>query len=228
MNLLQELLYISNTGLTLQEAEDLKKGGPLELKDVIEHFPGKYAKVMKVLWGTHRLVYKGQPFFTGKESTMEHTSADIGPAYRGVMKAAEKELKKMTVPIDVLVPGTDETEELDFKFTDDCQECYLGYDPKTDKLWVGYDCWVDYEGTWNKWSEQFDDDDKKIEKGLDKSWKELNSHGMMGALFELTSTDGKQYKAEEYDGNFEFRGFYNGIYRTSDFKRLKLVDLRLD
>jgi len=238
MKLLQELLELPQQ-LVEAAAAEITKHGPVEIKDVIAHFPSKYKKVLQVLWGTHRLTYKGQQLFTGRESSMDDTAADLGPVYMGAIHAAEKAMKKMTVPVDIQgmpdVLLNDENvrrkhgnleSEIESEI-DESQECYLGYDPKHDQLYIGFDCWLNDEA-YNEFANQFDDSNPEIEKALNKVWKEFNEKKFQGELFKLTSSDGKNFKAEEDDSVSGPGGFYKAVYKSPGFKRLGLVDLRLD
>ena len=216
MKLLQELLELPNQ-LLEAELDDIKSSGAVEIKDLIKAYPNNYKKHLEKLWGTEFLTYKGQKLFSGGH--------DIGPVYDGAIKASEAAMKKVRIPLEILDEEGNDT-EIDCNI-DGSQECYLGYKESSDQLYIGYDCWLDEE-SWNEWARVFDDSDPKIEKGLDKSWKDFNKKTFIGMLFELTTTNGKTFKAEEDDSQDSRKGFYQGTYNGHNFKRLKLIDLRLD
>ena len=208
--LLDELLSIIDSK-SLQEAKNVE---PLEVKDAVK----KSTKRLDL----QNLTYKGQSFFT---------SSGFGPVYSGAIKAAEDLIKKIKIPLDVIRPDDGSTEELDFKLEVNPQECYLGYSPASDDLYIGFDCVIDVSETWDKWcdDEGFDDSDRKIEIGLNKSWKEISKKTAFGILLKLKTTDGKTFKAEDIDSvDGVGGGFYRTCYKSPAFKRLKLVDLRLD
>ena len=59
----------------------LESDAPVEIHDLVKNFPTTHKKALQKLWGGKRLVYKDKTLF-------DHE--DIGPAYRGAIKAAEK------------------------------------------------------------------------------------------------------------------------------------------
>lgn len=219
MKLLKELLELPET-LLEAAIDDIKKAAkPVELSAIVKL--KDYKNIIKKLWGSEFIAYKGQPFFKDKNS------ANYGPAYEGLLKAAEKEFKHIEMdPIYVEDPKGKESEINNIKFQDGPQEVYLGYDPKSDKLYVGYDANADIDAAFSKWSDKFDDEDPAVEKSLDKTWREIQNQDFQGVLFELDTKNGKNFSADVTD--IEKRGFYKGIYKSPMFKHKKLIDLRLD
>jgi len=141
-----------------------------ELKDICAK--RGYAKVIQKVWGDDdALTYNGKALFANN---------DLGPAYKGAIKAAEKKLEKKN----------------DYNSS---QECYLGYQPSQDLLYIGFDVWT----------ENSDQDESEF----------------LGILYELTG-DGYSFTAREVA--YVTGGFYKGVYRSKDFKDLALIDLRLD
>ena len=201
--------------------------GPVELKDIVKAFPSKASKAIDKLWGGPRLVYHGMQFFDGD---------GLGLAYEKAEEAAKAEMDDHEVELSFHVGGTDELDMDDYNFTtkvEDAQECYLGYDPKHDVLYIGYDAWLDENDFNEKWDDEFkkatgkvfDMDDEEHQKVFDSAWEEWKKMGGYGMLFRLTPR-GKAFSADvvlEDAG-----GFYRGIYRGPAFKRLGLIDVRLD
>lgn len=224
MKLLQELLELPET-LFEAAIEDIKTAAkPIELSALVKLKDHK--KIINKLWGTKYLAYKGQTFFTS-ESIVGGGGSTFGPAYNGAIKAAEKEFKQIELdPIEVQNPKGKRNEIDNIKFENNFQEVYLGYDPKSDKLYIGYDAWADLDAAFTKWSNKFDDEDPEVEKVLDKVWKEIKDQDFQGVLFELETKNGKTFSADVDD--IEERGFYKGIYKSPMFKHKNLIDLRLD
>lgn len=217
--LIQELLVI----LAEEEAK------PIELKDIYAAQKGKTEKAIDKLWGTDKLMYKGQLFFKG-------TDHDFGPVYEGAFKAAEKVFKKFNTELVF----RHESKEVEVELGDrDSQEVYLGWSPTEDKLYMGFDAWLQDE-TNNGINNAFDDmyheatgdkyDPDSKDTKYHKAWKEFSDSNLfLGILVELTTTDGKKFTADIVES--VGKGFYSGIYNSknnSEFKRLKLIDLRLD
>lgn len=243
METLRSLLFLTEA--------DLPKDGPVALEDLVKYFPSKHSQAIEKLWGTHRLTYKGEQFFE-KEGT------GYGPVYEGADECGQDAIKKEEVNIKIDPTQCDEEEyrsviqtaedagidipefEMDVKI-DEMQEVYLGYNPKTDRLWIGYDCWADH----NEIDEEIDeyinsldtgDYDRHrteelhnaVERAIMEEMKEL---GFFGGLVELKTADGVNF--EFGDVVVEPGGFYRGIhsprgYGYGSFKRMGLIDLRLD
>jgi hypothetical protein len=200
----------------------LESDAPVEIHDLVKNFPTTHKKALQKLWGGKRLVYKGKTLF-------DHD--DFGPAYRGAIKAAEKVSKR---GLHLSFSFRDAVIEKDVDISE-MQEVYLGYDESEDKLYIGFDAWLDDQAI----EEAFDDLYRKSEgeefdvdsnepKFVD-AWREFrNKEGksLRGLLFGLDSTDGEHFTADlVYD---KVGGFYRGIYRSPFFKSMKLIDLRLD
>lgn len=226
--------------------EKKSEGPPVEIGELIKAFPSKHEKAIHKLWGGKRLVYKGQPLFLVDDNG--HVT-DLGPAYEGADKAVEDFLKNPDVEVEVYFKGNSETVHLDSEGDLEGQEVYLGYDPKTDRLWIGYDMFLRDDGAdegpvWNAFADLYydhfgvrwiddpdmkDSEQKRLDKQQGKAWKDFieESHSLFqGALFELSSKNGRQFKIEKEW--FFPNGFYRGIHGTDWFKSKKLVDLRLD
>jgi hypothetical protein len=197
--------------------------GSYEIKDLIDNFPSKHGKALQKMWGkSGALLYKGQSLFQ---------DGDLGPAYNGAMKAAEKYDGK---ELEVQIHFKGESDSADIE-VDGMQECYLGYDRKRDVLYIGYDAWLSDESIEKAFDtvyeyatgERFDADNDEHHEEFRK-WKSGKEYpGFTGLLFELSTTDGKRFDAELMED--APGGFYQGIYNKSpEFKRLGLVDLRLD
>lgn len=192
-----------------------------ELKDIVTNFPTKYDKMIKALWGKDQLTYKGKKLFA---------DGLLGPVYEGAIKAAEKELGRMTIEFELPDPedGGDSFMSIDnMRFEEDAQEVYLGYDPKQDQLFIGFDAWLS-EDLYNDATQKFDDSDPEVEKGLNAAWKFFSDHRFYGVLLDLDTSDGVRFRASEnQDVGSQPGGFYKAVYKKIKTD-MKLVDLRLD
>lgn len=200
----------------------LESDAPVEIHDLVKNFPTTHKKALQKLWGGKRLVYKGKTLF-------DHD--DHGPAYRGAIKAAEK-AKKRGLSLSFRFRDAETEKEVDIS---EMQEVYLGYDESQDKLYIGFDAWLDDQAIEEVFDdlyresegEEFDVDSNEP-KFVDawREFKKLEGKGLWGLLFELDSTDGEHFTADLVHD--EADGFYRGIYRSQVFKSMKLIDLRLD
>lgn len=241
MLLLQELL-------ALREAPEV----PVELKDIVAAFPKHHGKALEKLWGGRRLVWHGDAFFGHNE---------LGAAYVKAEKAAvayindgyETEVNQQVEADDLVQSNLEDDEDnggnsysgsADFTwmagFGDqdggERQECYLGYDPVKDKLYIGFDAWVSEENFNSDFDKAFeeatgmsyDGDDEEHHAVFDKVWKEYQSegYGFWGLVFEITH-NGDEYHAEEAEMPMP-GGFYRGVFRQFKARHPKVIDLRLD
>jgi hypothetical protein len=229
--------------LFLTEA-DMPKEGPVALEDLVNYFPSKHKAAIEKLWGSDRLTFHGQQFFSG----MDH-----GPVYDGAMKAAVRAMAVETVNIEVY-PGNMPTPsgnkwrgyaesaedfEADVKLlAKEAQEVYLGYQPSSGNLFIGYDVNTD-EDDLESHIESYSDragehlDLTMLDKVESYIKQEAQDQSFYGVLLELVTEDGKSFKVK--DVIIEPEGFYKGIYSASahlgkygPFSALKLIDLRLD
>lgn len=240
MLLLQELLAI-------HEAPEV----PVELKDVIEAFPKHHGKALEKLWGGRKLVWHGDRFFDHNE---------LGDAYQKSLDAAEEFINDgyeaevhMHVNAEQLVASHDDGEDedneqapgsADLSFQAGLgdgdggsrQECYLGYDPVKDKLYIGFDAWTS-EDTFNEefdkafeeaTGEEYDGDNEGHQEVFNAAWEEYkNEHlGFWGLVFEITHS-GDTYQAEEAFPPMA-GGFYKGMYNLFKRNHKNVIDLRLD
>lgn len=200
----------------------LEADGPIEIGDIVHNFPRTHKAALQKLWGGRRLVYKGKTLFDGD---------GLGTAYRGAMKAAEK-VKTRGIVTPLRYESQEEEIEVEIG---DMQEVYLGYSEAEDKLYIGYDVWLEDESLEKAFDklylaetgEEFDpdSDDPKFEKAW-REFKKEDGNTFWGMLFELESSDGATFTADCIQE--EAGGFYKGIFKNPQFKGLKLVDLRLD
>lgn len=195
----------------LEEKNTLDKNKTYEIRDVVEFFPKGKEKLLRKFWGFDGgLTYKGQLLFT---------KGDLGPAYEGADKAAEKYINdpdKFYVMVynKLEIPAHD------------AQECYLGYDPKDNSLWIGYDVWLDEETFNQEFDKAYPREDVEG-KVFKEAWEEFKN-AFTGVLLPLKSTDGKKFKVVASKTIERPGGFYSGIYNRNDTKKLGLIDLRLD
>jgi hypothetical protein len=199
--------------------------GLVEVSEVVKDRKPEIAKkYLRAMWGKKRLAYHGMAFF-----------GDSNSAYDKI-DAAVKEAIKEGFEVDVSIPveGTDDLDmdTLDYQATiDDQQEVYLGYDPKSDTLYVGVDAWLreeDFNEAWdrefeNATGEQFDDENDEHQKVFNSAWREYKDMGFYGILFKLS------HDLDDVEEELTIPGgFYKGIYRGGQMKRMGLIDLRLD
>jgi hypothetical protein len=223
-NILSELL-------TLREAEEAKANAPAELKDIVKAFPNNAAKAVQAM------LDKGRALFMGKDISLG------GDWYDDLANKAEEVMKnKVRINFSLDVDHRtahaisddydDEPLVLEVKIADG-QECYCGYSPATNKLYFGFDAWTELEEEYNEqfdmWFKylfgvDFDYDNKAHADFADAMHKQLIELTAAAALIEMPSGRVEITSDEtERDGSF-----YTSIYKSSLFRNLKLIDLRLD
>ena len=213
-------------------------GESAEIRDVLAAFssPARQKAALNALWGKDRLEYNGMKFFSGN---------NLGPAYKKAEAAAEEAIKQGTeVRVSIPLPGNlvdaidpdAHWDDLEYEATiADKQEVYVGYSPKNDQLYIGYDIWLDendFNDAWdrefeNAFGERFDDEDEDHQALFDAAWKQYRDYGH-GILFELNDdlTDANVALSSDEVGRPGM--FYQSIHNSSPFKNLGLVDIRLD
>lgn len=242
MQLLKELLAI-------HEAPEV----PVELKDIIAAFPKNHGKALEKLWGGRRLVWHGMRFF-------DHD--DLGEAYTKSMAAVEETVddqggieveQSMELRIHPsMLADEDEGDEdrddndapmhaeIEWKDTlkySDMQEVYLGYSPKRDKLYIGFDAWGNGEEEFNQAFDEafeeatgvpYDHDNEGHHEVYNELWQELqrSKMGFYGVIFEITDLH-DSFHAEEAMAPMA-GGFYRGTFSTFKRQHPDVVDLRLD
>jgi hypothetical protein len=218
----------------------------IDIKKLFNDVPPKTsAAALEKLWGSQHLSWHGKRFFD---------EGDAGPAYVQAEEAARKYLADgdlddiigdVTVDLspikDELADDVDYQYEYEFNavFENDestLQESYLGYDPKRDVLYIGFDAWSideDFNNGWDaKFEEasgiEFDNDNPLHEKILDTAWKMYHTKqmGYYGLVFEITDTSGSM-KAEMAHPPMT-GGFYGGMYKMFKSENPNVIDLRLD
>jgi hypothetical protein len=205
-----------------------KETGPLEVADIVKNFPNRHKKFLSKIWGGPRLVYHGMPFF---DEIYDKLDAVIEKAQKRVEIEIEIPLEEKLVDAISKDMGWDDFEYI--AKVDDSQEVYMGYSPKEDCLYVGIDAWLDEEEFNEAWDKQFkrnmhqefEYDEPSHSKLFSDAFKKYQKLGFQGVLFKLTLS-GKNFKATEVMSNGN--GFYQGTYKSGEFKSLGLVDLRLD
>ena len=228
MSILKELLGLTDPDMLFEA------NVPIELADVIKHFPKHHEKALSKLWGGQRLVWHGMPFFGDNE---------LGEAYTKAEKAAEAYIEDgynadANIDFDGEVDGAEISDTVTWDVTFDKnekQECYLGYDPKRDKLIIGFDAWAneeDFNEAWDKAfegavGEEFDSDNPEHEAIFKRAWDEYkDGYGFWGLCFEI-SFNGGEMEAEEALPPMT-NGFYKGTYKLLKQQNPNIVDLRLD
>lgn len=234
---IRSLLFITES--------DLPKDGPVAVEDLVKYFPSKHVQAIEKLWGSHRLTYKGKQFFSEEGN-------DFGPVYKGAIEEGERAAKEENVNYNIDPSQTDDANdratiqdaedegvhiknfEADVKLGE-MQEVYLGYQPKTGHLWIGFDAWTDDHDLDDQIDEYMDSievDDHTVRDAIENAiHHELKDLGFWGVLIELVSNDGEDFEAKQVIT--EPGGFYRGIHNSKAhgnhaFKHLALIDLRLD
>lgn len=227
MSIIRELIKLHDPMIGIMEAD-----APVELKAVIDAFPKQHGKALQKLWGGRRLVWHGMKFFDDNE---------LGEAYVKAEGAAEAYINdgyNTDVNMDIQGPDGDvESLSFDAEFGDqeggERQECYLGYDPKTDKLYIGFDAWTGEENFNEAFDKAFeeahgtdhDPDDEEHAAVFKEAWDEYQSegYGFWGIVFEID----RDFTAEEALPPMP-GGFYKGTYKLFKQQHPNVVDLRLD
>lgn len=199
--------------------------GLIEISTVVKDRKPEFAKkYLRAMWGKNRLAYHGMPFFGEGETGYQKIDAAVEEAIR----------QGLEVDVSINVEGTDDLDmdTLEYRaLVLDHQEVYLGYDPKSDSLYVGIDAWLDendFNEAWdrefeNATGEKFDDENDEHQKLFQSAWKEYKDVGFYGILFKLSDDLSEVEEELVMTG-----GFYAGIHRGQELKRMGLIDLRLD
>lgn len=230
MKILKELLGLTNPDMVF-EAEV-----PVELSAIVQAFPKHHEKAFQKLWGGKRIVWHGKRFFD---------DGDLGPAYKEAEKAAEEYIKNgYNTDANLDISGEVDGEEYhdtviwDVQFSDDeKQECYLGYDPKRDTLFIGFDAWAD-EGEFNDafdkafeemTGEEYNMENDEHQKIFNEAWEEYKTagYGFWGLIFEISIDANGEMTAEEALSPM-LGGFYKGMFKLFKQQNPNVIDLRLD
>lgn len=215
--------------LQVKEAEEPSSSGPVEVKDLVEFYPKNVRAAIMKLWGGPRLVYHGHKFFSS-----ENEAGDLYDMINVALKSYVNDGHEIEMSIPVQPAGDLDMGDMNYDATiDDYQEVYLGYDPKSDNLFVGIDAWLneqDFNDAWDREFEkytgvQYDEENEQHQAMFKDAWESYKGLGFQGLLFEMT-LNGETFDLEPA---LEMsHGFYKGIYRTPQFKDFGLIDLRLD
>lgn len=229
MNLLKELLRVSDPAIVLES------DGPIELADIIKAFPKYHSKAISKLWGGERLTWKGKSFFTGD---------DWGPAYKEADKAAKREVKNQdTFEENIEISGKtdDKNHRIEVNWDEkidpsDISEVYVGYNPKNDKLYIGYDAWTEslkfeeayekaFEETVGREIDDKNNDDTKLYQSATKKYR-AEGYGFWGLIFEV-SFNGTSMEADEVISIMN-GGFYKTMFKEFKKRNPNVIDIRLD
>ena len=219
---------------TIKEAEPEGQAAErlLDLKALAKYYatrPEDLKRKLSQLWGEHRLTYNGQKFIEGDNSVYQQLEDAVEAHLRG------NETIEMSLNIDN-APDIDgnELSSLEWKATiskDEMQEVYLGYSPRFDSFFIGYDAWLN-EDEFNEafdeafeaeFGEEFDTDNHEHDAVFKAAFEEYKDAGMLGLLYKVDLETGDVAEELAIPG-----GFYRGIYNSGLLKNLKLIDLRLD
>lgn len=212
-------MKLSEIALYEEAAKD-----PVELSAVVDAFPKNAQKAVTALQRADRLTIGGLPWVDAL-AKMDST----------VQKVAKREGDLTLEPMSAEVKGEwHDVEELE---VDEMQEVYLGYNKRTKKFIVGYDCWIGQESAENAAEQAAIEsigkhgDEKEIRKLSDEIFKAVPS--MVGLDFEVSmDPKGKiTYEGPAHipctGGFYSFKGAggtYKQFYKTND----DIIDIRLD
>ena len=219
MKLIRELARIS-------EAEEQKD---VDVVDIVKNFPSNHKKAIKILWGQERLTFNGLSFF-GK-----------GGIYDQLPKAVSQFCNSRSYSgIGVYVDFGEYADNeiyVDYADTTDPekvgQEVYMGYNPTSGELIVGYDTSLDeevfneeFEKQWKKtYNTPHDYDDPKQAKAYNvgwKEWQELRPYVAFSLTVENNVVKVKDEEAQDTDS------FYSGGLHDLRNSMRSLINLRLD
>lgn len=232
MSILKELLGLSDPDMLFEA------NVPIELADIVKYFPKHHGKALEKLWGGNRLVWHGKRFFDDD---------GLGAAYTEAVEAAKAYVEdgyNTDVNLDIHgeVDGKEfhDTMSWDVEFDlDDGQECYLGYDPKKDALYIGFDVGTkngddEFNQAFDKTFEDatgalYDEENPEHEQIFSAAWKKYNSsnYGFWGLLFEINIDSNGNMTAEEAFQSMP-GGFYKELFKIFKRSHPSIIDLRLD
>jgi hypothetical protein len=236
------------------ELLQLLENRDIEVKDLATYFSpervdkalkGDYKNGRRGLWGSPRLVYKGKRFFTDDEEN----GLDMGSVYMGAEEAAREWADDNDdVMMDTITTGYGDIEDVTFTLG---QECYMGYDKKSDSLVIGFELEPDSraveEGIERLLDDEFgseddhdygrdddDDDDDDEDDRQDNTEQRnaayheiINDIGNGSMLFYLHSDDGENF--EVVKTHMETRhSFYENGGCYDKARADGLIHLRLD
>lgn len=209
----------------------------VELADLVKHFPNNHKRAIEKLWGGERLTWNGIPFHgDGSESIYG------GELDKAINKWSSDggELHVSLSDIDYHPEEGGDPQFIEVSYDQpinpikDGQEVYMGFDPQSGDLYVGFDVWTDEEIFNEEWDkafknetgEEFDYDEPAHAKAFSAAHKEMTSGGMW-MLFKLEhSGDGVVADVvEDGDGTFYSSNSRSG---RAQVKSMGLIDLRLD
>lgn len=204
MKLLKELLALTESS-----------AAPVEIADVVEHFPNKKREAVLAL------LDKGRLHWHGKE-IMQEWYPKIEDAVGDFIEDADAFDASLDVPDGDDILTVEWENKLDKR---EMQEVYLAYDASNDEMIIGYDVWA------------AEDD---FNEGFDKSWQENGSgtdeEEVFAAAWELYKDQGIFYGVSfrvKPDGSVEEDippmpgGFYKGV-RKLIAQNQHIVEIRLD
>lgn len=211
MKLLQELLQLNEAPVVA-----------MELRDVIKNFPNKHGKALAHLMGNGRLMWHGDKNFieTAEEAVKEYSkSEEYGTECH--LEFYDEDGDRHTISWE---------EKLDEA---DMQQVYVAYDPKQDKLYVGYDAWTEthaFEEAFNeyyeqKFGEEADVQAEELYEAARESYKQ-DGLGFWGLMFEVDAHGNAMEARHPVTGGF-YKSMYHNFKNTS-LTGKRVIDLRLD
>lgn len=231
MSILKELVSVNDPTVMFEA------NVPVELKAIVDAFPKHHGKAFQKLWGGQRLVWHGMPFFGDGE---------MGDAYVKAEDAAKAFIAdgydtEASLDIEGDVDGEGEQQDTvswEVQFDpSNMQECYLGYDPTRDALYIGFDAWSDEQEFHDSFDEVFsrifgepyDGENDTHSMIFNEAWSQYKEEklGFWGLIFEVTIDGNNEMTAEEALPPMA-GGFYGATYALFKRQHAAVIDLRLD
>lgn len=203
------------------------QSGPVELVDLISSFPTKYSDALGKVWDT-RLQYQGvkwDKLYSGATDSIQKYIEQTPDLFQKEFSIEDSDGDYTEFTADLLI--------------DSSTEVYCGIDlAQPDTLYFGFDVWFSDEDVWETFYKAFkkqfrtayDEDIDEHREISDRLWKDQLSKQNFGALVKAKFVNGKIKSMDVVtdDANDKASTFYQSIYRSSEFKRLGLKDIRLD
>lgn len=195
-----------------------------ELANIVKYFPKTYLKIIHQLSGKpHKLKYQGLDLFDEDGD---------GPALDGAVAEVKRQIAEGDCKVDINLPTPLEGGDLEYDAPiKDVQHVWTAYEPRSNKLLLGFDAWIDEEdfnAAWDKHfeestGEEFDYDNPEHEEIFSRVHRNYMKIGFYGLLYEV------QIKPSmEVDAEFRYysdKGFFKGTLNDPFVKALGYIEL---
>ncbi len=194
-----------------------------ELANIVKYFPKTYLKIIHQLVGKpHKLKYQGLDLFDEDGD---------GPALDGAVAEVKRQIDAGDCKVDINLPTgmrVDLEYQADIK---DVQHVWTAYEPKSNKLLLGFDGWInedDFNAAWDKYfeeqtGEEFNYDNEEHEEIFSRVHRNYLKIGFYGLLYEVEIKP-----SLEIDAEFRYysdRGFFKGTLNDPFVKTLGYIEL---